>query len=135
MINKSVINLVIENSTLDNKVEVIKELLNHISLSYDYNDSKGAHILEMLCDSKTIVKIKDVNVDFINNNLNLLIYNYEKYNIRNIKADSVDNIDCSIKVTYEYLEKVNEDRDDVVYTSSYSNINFINNPDILKKEC
>lgn len=112
---------------------VINELLNHISLNYDYNDSKAGHILEMLVDPKTVISKEDVNIDYVNNNLNLLMYNHEKYNIKNIKVASVDNIDCNVRITYEYLEKINEDRDDVSYTSSYSNINFIDNPGILKK--
>lgn len=132
MINKSIIKAVLDAANKESKDLIIIELLNHISLNYDYNDSKGGHILEMLVDPKAVVTIKDVNLDYINKNLNLLIYNHDKCNIRNIKVDSVDNIDCNIKITYEYLEKINEDRDDVSYTSSYSNINFIDYPDILK---
>lgn len=132
MINKAIINAVLNSATKESKDRVLNELLNHISLSYDCNDNKAGHILEMLVDPKAVVSTKDVNIDFINKNLNLLIYNNENYNIRNIKVDSVDNIDCNIKITYEYLEKINEDRDDVGYTSSYSNINFIDYPDILK---
>ena len=133
MINKSIIKAILGASTKESKDIVINELLNHISLSYDYKDNKAGHILEMLVDPNAVVTIKDMNLDCINRNLGLLMYKHEKYNIRNIKVDSVDNIDCNIKITYEYLEKINEDRDDVSYTSSYSNINFIDNPDILKK--
>lgn len=133
MINKSIIKAVLNSATKESKDKVLNELLNHISMSYDYNDIKAGHILEMLVDSNSIITCEHVNIDYINNNLNLLMYNHEKYNIRNIKVENVDNIDCNIKVTYEYLEKINEDRDDVSYTSSYSNINFIDNPDILKK--
>lgn len=135
MINKAIIKAVLNSATKESKDKVLNELLNHISMSYDYNDNKAGHILEMLVDSNSIINTEDVNIDYISKNLNLLMYNHEKYNIRNIKVDSVDNIDCNIKVTYEYLEKINEDRDDVSYTSSYSNINFIDNPGILKKEC
>lgn len=133
MINKAIIKAVLNTATKESKVIVINELLNHISLSYDYNDNKAGHILEMLVDPNAVITIKDVNLDYVNRSLGLLMYNHDKYNIRNIKVDSVDNIDCNIKITYEYLEKINEDRDDVSYTSSYSNINFIDNPDILKK--
>jgi hypothetical protein len=133
MINKSIIKAVLNSATKENKDKVLSELLNHISLSYDYNDNKAGHILEMLVDNNLIISTEDVNIDYINKNLNLLMYNHEKYNIRNIKVDSVDNIDCNIKIAYEYLEKINEDRGDISYTSSYSNINFIDNPDILKK--
>ena len=135
MINKTIIDVVLKAADEKSKIAVIKELLNHISLNYDYNDNKAGHILEMLVDASTIVKIEDINLDYINEHLNLLIYNHDKYNIRNIKIDSIDNIDCTVRVVYEYLEKINEDRDDVSYTSNYNSISFIDNPDILKKEC
>ena len=133
MINKAIIKAILTSATKENKDNVLNELLNHISMNYDYNDNKAGHILEMLVDSNSIINCADVNIDFINRNLNFLMYNNEKYNIRNIKVDSVDNIDCNIKITYEYLEKINEDRGDVSYTSSYSTINFIDNPDVLKR--
>lgn len=135
MINKTIVNVVLKAAGEISKADVIKEVLNHISLNYDYNDNKANHILEMLVDASAIVKIEDINLDYINEHLNLLMYKHDEYNIRNIKVNSIDNIDCTVKVTYEYLEKINEDRDDVSYTSSYSNISFIDNPDILKKEC
>ena len=133
MISKAIIKAVLNSATKESKEKILNELLNHISMSYDYNDRKAGHILEMLADNNSIITCEHVNIDYINNNLNLLMYYHEKYNIKNIKVDSVDNIDCNIKVTYEYLEKINEDRGDVSYVSSYSNINFIDNPDILNK--
>ena len=96
-------------------------------------DNKAGHILEMLCDSKDIITCKDVDLVYINKHLNLVMYNHEKYNIRDIKVYNIDNIDCVVKVSYEYIEKINEDRDDITYTSSYTNIDFIDNPDILRK--
>lgn len=133
MINKAIIKAVLNSATKENKDKVLNELLNHISLSYDYNDNKAGHILEMLVDNNSIISTEDVNIDYINRNLNLLIYTHEEYNIKNIKVAGVDNIDATVKVEYEYLEKINEDRCDVSYTSSYTNISFIDNPDILKK--
>lgn len=133
MINKGIIKAVLKSATTESKNLVIDELLNHISLTYDYNDNKAGHILEMLCDSNGIITRNNVNLDYINKHLNLVMYNHEKYNIRNIKVDNIDNIDCVIKISYEYIEKINEDRDDVTYTSSYTNIDFIDNPDILRK--
>lgn len=135
MINKAIIKAVLNSATKETKDKVLNELLKHISMNYDYNDSKAGHVLEMLVDCNSIITCEDVNMDYINRNLKILMYTYKEYNIKNIKIDSVDNIDCTIKITFEYLEKVNEDRDDVSYQSSYSNVSFIDNPGILKKEC
>ena len=133
MINKSVIKAVLAAASKESKDLIINELLNHISLSYDYNDNKAGHILEMLVDPKAVVSTKDINLDYINKNLDLLMYNHDKYNIRNIKIVSIDNINATAKIEYEYLEKVNEDRGDVSYTSNYNNISFLENPYIIKK--
>ena len=133
MINKSIINAVLGAANKESKDIIILELLNHISMNYDYNDNKASHVLEMLVDSKAVITTKDINLDYINKNPNILRYNHDDYNIRNIKIASIDNIDATAKIEYEYLEKINEDRDDISYVSSYSDVSFIDNPDILKK--
>ena len=133
MINKSIIKAVLSAASKESKDLIINELLNHISINYDYNDNKAGHILEMLVDPKAVVSTKDINLDYINKNPKLILYNPDKYNIKNIKVVDVDNIDCTVKIEYEYLEKINEDRGDISYTSSNTNISFIDNPDILKK--
>lgn len=135
MINKNIIKTLLKAATVESKNAVINELLNHVSLGYDYNDNKAGHILEMLCDCNAVVSVKDININYVNNNINLLMYNYEKYNIKNIHIIDVDNIDCVVKIGFEYLEKINEDRDDVSYFNGNANISFIDNPDILKKQC
>lgn len=134
MINKNIINTLLKAATTESKNAIIKELLNHISLGYDYNDTKAGHILEMLCDSDTVISVKDINVDYINKNLNLVMYNYEKYNIKNICVIDVDNIDCVVKISFDYLKKINEDRDDISYCNGQTNISFIDCPCILLKK-
>ena len=97
MINKSVIKAVLSAANKESKDLIINELLNHISLSYDYNDNKAGHILEMLVDPKAVISAKDINLDYINEHLNLIMYNHDKYNIKNIKVEGVDNIDGTVK--------------------------------------
>ena len=132
MINKSIIAAILKSATQERKDKVINEFLNHLSATYDYNDTRASHILEMLC-GEHIINIGDVSEYYIENHLELLTYNHEELNIKNIKIAGVDNIDCVVKVEYEYLEKINEDRGDVSYTPTYALINFIDNPDILSK--
>ena len=132
MINKSIINACMATGKIENKENVIRELLYHIAQNYDYNDQKASHILEMLVDENTLVTIDKVNLRWIETHIDMLMYQADKYNIKHIVVDSVDNIDCTVRVKFEYLEKINEDRDDVSYTSNYTNINFIEYPEILK---
>lgn len=132
MISKKLIAALLGAATKERKDKVITELLNHISLSYDYNDTKAGHILEMLVDDKATVKTGDVNISYLEKNLKLIMYKAEDYNIRNIKVSDVDNIDCNVKVEFEYIEKINEDRADCSYNYGNTTISFIDTPDILK---
>lgn len=132
MINKNILYAVLKVSATDNKNIVLEELLKHVGNNYDYNDEKAGHIIGMLMGNEKPVTVDRFNKDYIENNLNCLLYNYDKYNIKDIKAVSVDNIDCTIRIEFAYLKKINEDKDDVSYTKSYQDVSFINNPGILK---
>ena len=132
MINKKLVKALLKSATQESKTVIIEELLNHISMNYDYNDQKAGHILEMLVDNSSVVCSSDVNLDYIRANPKLLMYKHEDYNINDIKVSDIDNIDCYVKISFKYLEKINEDRDDVTYTETATNINYLDNPDILK---
>ena len=119
-------------ATKETKDLVLKALIEHIGNNYDYSDSKAGHIVDMLVDKNAVITTEKVNLKWVENHQDMLIYQIDKYNIRNISVDSVDNIDCTVRINFEYIEKVNEDREDVSYTSSYSKINFNDYPEILK---
>ena len=132
MINPKIFNAVLMASTKETKDNVLKALVEHIGKNYDYNDQKVGHIVDMLVDKNAVVTPEKVNLKWIEAHPERLIYQIDKYNIKNISVESIDNIDCTVRVKYEYLEKINEDREDVSYTSSYSDINFNSYPEILK---
>ena len=132
MINPKIFKAVLMAATKETKDLVLKALVEHIGNNYDYNDSKVGHIVDMLVDKNAFVTPEKVNLKWIEAHPEQLIYQSDKYNTRNIVVKSIDNIDCTVRVKYEYLEKINEDRDDVSYTSYYTDINFIDNPEILK---
>jgi len=132
MINPKIFKAVLMAATKENKDAVLQVLVEHIGKNYDYNDQKVGHIVDMLVDKNTIVTPDKVNLKWIETHPERLVYQIDKYNIRNIAVDSVDNIDCTVCIKYEYLEKVNEDRADASYISSYSDISFNDYPEILK---
>lgn len=132
MINSKIFNAVLMTATKETKDNVLKALVEHIGRNYDYNDQKVGHIVDMLVDKNAIITPDKVNIKWVEANPERLMYQHEKYNIKNISVDSVDNIDCTIRIKFEYLEKINEDREDVSYTSSYKDINFNDYPQILK---
>lgn len=132
MINPKIFNAVLMAATKETKDLVLKALVYNIGKNYDYNDEKVGHIVDMLVDKNAFITPDKVNLKWVENNPERIMYTHEKYNIRNISVDSVDNIDCTVRIKFEYLEKINEDRDDVSYTTSYSDIDFNNYPQILK---
>lgn len=132
MINKNILYAILKVSATGDKNIVLEELLNHVGNNYDYNDEKAGHIIGMLTGIENPVTIDRVNKDYIENNLNCLVWNYDKYNIKDIKAVSVDNIDCTIRIEYAWLKKIDEGKDDVSYANSYQDVSFIDNPGILK---
>lgn len=132
MINKNILYAILKAATTRDKDIVLEELLTHVGNNYDYNDAKAGHIIGMLMANEKPVTVDRFNKEYVENNLNLLMYQWDKYNIKDIKATSVDNIDCTMRIEYAYLEKINEDRGDVSYTTSYQDVSFVNNPGILK---
>ena len=132
MINPKIFKAVLMAATKETKDAVLQALVEHIGRNYDYNDQKVGHIVDMLVDKNAVITPEKVNIKWIENHPDRVMYQHDKYNIRNISVDSVDNIECTVRVTFEYLEKINEDRGDVSYTSSYSDISFNDYPEILK---
>lgn len=132
MINPKIFNAVLMAATKETKDLVLKALVEHISKNYDYHDEKAAHVVDILLDKNAFVTPEKVNLKWIEAHPEYLIYQSDKYNIRNIAIDSIDNIDCIACIKFEYLEKINEDRDDVSYNSSNSDISFVDCPQLLK---
>ena len=134
MISKNIINCVLNSADVESKNFVIRMLLNYIANQYD-GDKKIQHILDLMLDSEQFIEAEHINIDYIKNNLNLLMWKADEYNIKDIELVGVDNVDCVVIVAYKYLEKINEDRDDVSYTDSKANISFVDYPDIILRKC
>lgn len=132
MINPKIFKAVLMAATKETKDAVLQALVEHIGRNYDYNDQKVGHVVDILVDKNAFITPDKVNLKWVENHQDRLIYQIDKYNIRNIAVDSIDNIDCTVRINFEYLEKVNEDRGDVSYTSSYSDVSFNDYPEILK---
>ena len=134
MISKNIVNCVLNSADVESKNFAIKMLLNYIGNQYD-GDKKIQHILDLMLDSEQFIEAEHINIDYIKNNLNLLMWKADEYNIKDIELVGVDNVDCVVIVAYKYLEKINEDRDDVTYTDSKANISFVDYPDIILRKC
>ena len=132
MVNKNVINAIIKNALLQDKDNVIKMFIDYIQDNVSYNDDKVSHILEMLIDKTAIKTIDDVNKDFVEDNMQLCVWQYDNYNIKDIEIIGINNIDCLVKISYKRMEKINEDRGDIDWENCTSSISYIDNPKVLK---
>lgn len=132
MINKNFINAIIKTASSQDKDNVIKMFIDYIQDNVDYNDYKVNHILEMLIDKTAIKTIDDVNKSFVEENMKLCVWQYDQYNIKDINIIGIDNIDCTVKISYKRIEKINEDRDDISWDDCTTCISYINYPKVLK---
>lgn len=132
MINPKIFNAVLMAATKETKDAVLKALVHHIGNNYDYNDNKVGHIVDMLVDKNAVITPDNVDTEWLEAHLECLMYRIDEYNIKNISVESVDNIDCTVRVKFEYLEKINEDNNDITYTKTYTDVSFNDHPKILK---
>lgn len=105
MFSESLINALLKSATVEAKDNLIKMVIKNINRNYSYNYNKVNHFVEMLVDKSAIKNIEDVNLDYIKNNLDLIKYKHEEFNIKDIEIDSVDNIDCEVIIKYKAIEK------------------------------
>ena len=133
MINKTIIDAILKVSTPESKNDIIKMFIEHIHQGMSYNDDKVNNILAMLVDKSMIKTKEDINFDYIKEHFDKWLWRSEDYNIRNVKFYSVDNIDCIVSIRYEYIEKLNEDNENISWKESTINISWIDYPEVLKK--
>lgn len=132
MINLKIFNAVLMAATKETKDLVLKELVKHIDNNHDYNNSKIGHIIDMLVDKNAVITPAKVNLKWIEEHPEHLLYKNDKYDIKNISIDSIDNIECTVRVNFEYIEKTDKDNDNISYIPYYSDISFNDYSEILK---
>lgn len=131
MISDKILDAIIKTASQSNKDYVLKQLVHYFQ-NRCYNNDVEAHLLELMIDNTIVKHISDINLDYIKENIDKYIYNYDKYIVKDITIKSIDNISCIVEVRYNYKEKINEDRDDINFVEGYASINFITQPKVLK---
>lgn len=132
MFSESLINALLKTATVETKDSIIKMVIKNINKNFPYNDNKVNHFVEMLVDKSAIKKVEYVNLDYIKDNLDIVKYKHEEFNIKDIEVDSIDNIDCEVIIKYKAIEKINEDRADISYTDYTTSISYLDYPKVLK---
>lgn len=130
MISELVIDSIIKNAKCENKDFLLKIfILNLSDYSYSYNDYKVNRALELMLDNSKFIENEHIDMDYITQNIAEFIYKGEKYEYKDIYINRINNIEGTIEIRYKYKDKDKEED----YTESYFNVNFIENPQVLKK--
>ena len=128
MINETIVRKYLTAIDESAKDDVIAEIFKNIS-QYDYNNTKALHLLDMLSDSNLIIKKDDINMDYVNANINNIVYHGEDKDIINVTIDNIDNMECIVRIRYDYKDNDSENED---YHNSSVNVSFVDYPKILK---
>ena len=131
MISKTIIEAVIKQAKPVDKDMMLSEFISKLGGNYSYNDDKVNHCLELLLGAKPTYPA-DINMDYINKHFKEYIYKPEEYIIKDIKLESIDNIEGVVCIGYKAKEKINEFRDDIGFHQNSVNISFIENQKVLK---
>ena len=92
MISEKLINTIVKKAEFDTRV--LFEVVKHIQNNSDWYNKKTFHFLEMLVDPKNIVTEKDIDVEFITNNISDYIYNDDNNTTWSKSSFMVSFVDC-----------------------------------------
>lgn len=128
--NNKIIAAIVNSAKIEDAKRLLTLFIENLS-SDDYNNVKTNHVLELLFGITKEVNITQINIDYIKEHLDLLFYNHEKYIIKDLKVEYVDNINGQVIISSKYIEKMNEDAD-IPYHNSTNYVSYLDNPNILK---
>lgn len=129
--NRKIINAILEKASKASVDKVLGLFIENLSRD-DYNGNKTNHVLELILECTTVVlEPKNINLKYIEEHLDLLFYNHEKYIVKDLKVEYVDNINGQVAISSKYIEKMNEDAD-IPYHNSTNYVSYLDNPNILK---
>lgn len=132
MISKIIIDSIIKNAKPENKDVFINAAIEDYN-RYGYNEYKVTRCLEILSGGKSaLISEENINIDYIEKHMAKYIYNGDKWLFKNIKLEWINNIEGEVTISFDKIEKVNEERDDINYITDTCNINWLSNPTILK---
>lgn len=129
MLSENIIDSIIKIATPERKDKILKMFINNIN---DYSGKIIPYVLDLLVNPTPFNIGKVLNLDWISKNMGLIQYNYEKYIIKDITIDKIDELNGDVYINYKRLEKINENREDVEYEDCKTSISFIDNPEVLK---
>lgn len=121
-IPNQIVDAILISTTKEYLSTVVKELLNHYEMSYDYNNTKAFNLLGIVSG------VKPLNPDNVNMSAIAELCKKQCYKGENIQENSVhvkgiDNIDGYVLVEYTTVEDGTE-------TTRNATINYLDYPEL-----
>lgn len=123
-VNKNVLKLIAREANKDAIYNLLVAIIQHVEGNYDYTGIKTNNILGIILGDK-LVEPTDVNLDKIIEHSDWL-YKRDDYNINSTTVESIDNINCTVKIKYNYTTGSNKEE-----YENYFDISYVDYPDIL----
>lgn len=100
MVNKKLIDVFLANATKENLIKGINALIVHLKIDSEYEyENRVNNIIDIVGGDK-LPTIKDIDIDFLKENVQTRIYKGEEINKDSIKIEDIDHIDKSIRISY-----------------------------------
>lgn len=121
-IPSKVVDAVLVSSTKEYLGTVVKELLKHYEMSYDYDNKKAFNLLSILSGVKPL-NLDNINMTTVVEICKKCCYNADAIKENSIQVKAIDNIDGYIVVDYITVEDGTE-------ISRNITLNYLDYPEI-----
>lgn len=127
MLSREILRHIVTSVCERNKEDLLVEFL--FSLNEKYSNNKLEYVLSILINPESAITEKDIDMEYIQNNIDQFLYNGNDYNFSEISIKEINNVKCSITIEYKYVKK---ESTEAPITAEIT-ISFIDYKEVIKK--
>lgn len=127
MLSREILRHIVTNVCEQNKEDLLVEFL--FSLNEQYCNDNLEYVLSILINPENAITEKDIDMEYIQNNIGQFVYNGDAYNFSEISLKEINNVKCFIIIEYKCVKK---DSTEPPITAEIP-INFVNYKKVIKK--
>lgn len=116
MINDKLIDVFLQNAEQEDLIKGIKQILNHLKIENSYNYEEVLNNIVNIIGGDKLITIEDINIDFIKDNIDNILYRAEEIDKESIEISDIDIIDNTIKIMYKRESNDYKNHDRIKYT-------------------
>lgn len=116
MINKKLIDVFLQNAEKEDLIRGIKEILNHFKIDSEYCYEELVNNVVNIIGGDKLTTIEDIDINLVKDNVDNFTYKSEEVNRESIEISNIDNIDNTIKITYNREGNDYKNNDRIKYT-------------------